>query len=180
MLGRPNAAPLQTQHAARQTARMRRRGPEKSAGTKNPRDFLQQRSRIDQVFQQFRGRDHVEVLRRKRRFLKFAFINFKTQAAHVLDGAWGNIQPLALPAVLACGGEQVSRAATDVQQAIVLAKPRKVRGDLFQSRVDELGRRKLLFAQIEAGIELRARIPRRVRRVDRIAFGTRHDVEFVF
>ena len=50
---------------------MRRRGPKQTAGTKQSRNFLHQHTRFTQVLENLRRRDHVEVLRRKLRLLKF-------------------------------------------------------------------------------------------------------------
>src|SRR6185503_20370638 len=121
MLGRPNAPPLHPQHTPRQTACMRRRGPEQSTRTKNPRDLAQQRLRIDQMLQQLRRSNDVETFRRKRRVLKFAFKDLETQLADVFDGARGDVEPLRVPTILPRRLKQIARSTSDVQQTIVIA-----------------------------------------------------------
>src|SRR5688572_5660520 len=99
---------------------MRRSSPEESAGTKQPRDFLQEQSRLGQMFQQFRRSDYVVLLRGQLRIAKFALENFKTQLAYVLDCARRHVQSLAIPAILSRGLKQVARTAADIEQSIRL------------------------------------------------------------
>src|ERR1051325_2762554 len=133
MLRRPNAAPLQTQHTRRYSTRMRRRGPEQSARTQQSCDFSQQHTRVAQVFENLSGCDHVEVLRRKLRVLKFTLEHFKSERAHVLHCVLGNVEAVCGPTILAGSDKQVASAAADVEQTICLPVRRKLGGDLFES-----------------------------------------------
>src|SRR5687767_3640693 len=156
MLGRPNAAPLQTEHATRKSARVWCRGPEQSTRTKKACDFVQKRLRIDQMLQQFGRGYHVEVLRRKRGVVKFSFEHLETQTAYVLDRAGGNVESLRLPSMGPRRFEQTTRTTADIQQSIRLAVAGKVSDDLSQSAFDERRRRKLVIIQVKAVVEVTA------------------------
>src|SRR5215218_10207060 len=101
MFRRPNTTPLQTEHASRQAARVWRGGPEQTAGTQQSCNFLHEQAWFAQVFENLRRRDHVKVLRRKLRLLKFTMKDFETEFAYVLGRLLCNVQALCVPTVLA-------------------------------------------------------------------------------
>src|SRR5262249_4725486 len=113
MLRWPNAAPLQTKHACRQTTSMRRRGPEQPARSQQSRNFVQQHARLGQVLDDLRRRDHIEVLRGKFRVLKFTLKHFKVERPYVLHRVCRNIEAITSPAILTRGEKQVTCAAAD-------------------------------------------------------------------
>src|ERR1044072_8249237 len=121
MFRRPNTTPLQSQHTSRHATRVRSGGPKQTTGTPQPRNFLHQQTRFAQVFENLGRSDHVKVLRRKLRLLKFTMKDCETEFAHVLSRLLRDVHPRRVPAVLARGDEQATRAATDIKQAVLLA-----------------------------------------------------------
>src|SRR6185369_889631 len=103
MFRRPNTTPVQAEHAGRQSARVRRSGPEQSAGTKNARDFLDQQARFAQMFKNLGCRDHVEMLRRKLCLLQLTVKDVETERAHVFSRLLRDVETLSLPTVFARG-----------------------------------------------------------------------------
>src|SRR5687767_254313 len=101
MLRRPNAAPVQAEHAGGQATRVRRGRPEKPARSEYSRDFLNEPAGVQKVLQIFPRREDVESLRRIRSLVKFAFQNFKTQLTHLLCPMRIHLKPPA-PAIRGC------------------------------------------------------------------------------
>ena len=92
--------------------------------------------------------------------MEFACKNFKAQPAHVFRGVRRNVETLRMPTVLAGSFEQITRAATDVQQLVCLAVRRELSSDLFESFLDERGSIDLFRLEVVTEIEILTGIPR--------------------
>src|ERR1043166_4283119 len=121
MFRRPNTTPLEAQHSSRQPARVRCRGPKQPAGAKHTRHFLDQHTRVAQMLENLSRGDHVKLLRAKLRMLELTVKYFEAEFAHMFAGLLRNFQTLRIPTVLACGKQEIACAATDIEQAVLLA-----------------------------------------------------------
>ena len=68
-----------------------------------PPAFVQ--TRLAQVFENLRGCDHVEMLRRKLRLLQLAMKDVETERTHVFGSLLCDVQTLRVPTVLARGDQ---------------------------------------------------------------------------